>query len=578
MATGTIKTWKGSFGFIVDEDGGGDIYFNLKTNPDLEDRKKSLVNERVVFEKRQSTKFPDDPNKFEAYNVRFQATSSQQSKQSTSGRKQSASPSQGTGKSKSVPDATPFHNPYTFVPTPPRPSNGFAGDFNPLKCGLDHASLNPKLWTGHIPIKLTTITPLVLPKTEGKDYPPDKPYDVLDYIPESSLRGMLRSAYEVVTNSRYACFHNPDRLTYRMGREKIKYQKSPEELLHSSLKPAKCRSELSPAERLFGWVLQKGDQDQQTDTEDENKRGYKSRIRVVCENGVRPFIVEDFKSAPLPLTILGQPKPEQARFYVAKDARGNPQDDGISKSDAGYEAGKALRGRKHYWHHKGYEAENKPNYWDPMAKNREYRRTGDETDSQNRSIQGWIKSGTKFKVSLYVQNLQCAEVGTLLWLLSLPEGHYFRLGYGKPLGFGSLTMEIDKKRLRDGCIPLGTSENWKAYYADLDACSPATLDENMQSKCIQQFQDSMKDAYQEQNFNNLSFIEGFLQILRGPGSDDPIHYPRRNRTPDPEGKNYEWFMDNENGRKRYEDGRKIALPAVTAKEGLPYNPSKPRPR
>lgn len=119
-----------------------------------------------------------------------------------------------------------FHNPYTFVPTPPRPSDGFAGDFNPLKhpCGeehnLDHASLKDHLWTGHIPITLKTVTPLVLLKTEGETLPADTPYDVLDYIPESSLRGMLRSAYEVITNSRYGCFSNSDRLAYRMDARK----------------------------------------------------------------------------------------------------------------------------------------------------------------------------------------------------------------------------------------------------------------------------------------------------------------------------------------------------------------------
>ncbi len=455
-------------------------------------------------------------------------------------------------------DAPHFHNPYTFVPTPPRGDaikhKGFAGDFNPLDQGLDHASLKDGLWTGHIPIKLTTVTPLVLPKTDGKDHPPDKPYDVLDYIPESSLRGMLRSAYEVITNSRYSCFHNPDRLTYRVDRQKVKYKKSPEELLHFSLKPAKCRNELSPADRLFGWVFQTRDQNQETD--DENKKGYKSRIRVVCENGARPSVVEGFKNAPLPLTILGQPKPEQVRFYVAKDAQGNPQDDGISKSDAGYAEGKGLRGRKHYWHHKGYEAENDLEYWDPSAKNREYRRTGDKTDSQNRSINGWIKPGTTFEVSLYVQNLQYAEVGALLWLLALPKDHYFRLGYGKPLGFGSVRMEIDDTRVKNGCIPLGSGKDWKTYYANINACSPAALDAHQHSVCIQQFQDSMKNAYKEQNFKELSFIEGFRQVLKGPNGKYPIHYPRRYPKPDPGGKNYEWFMDNENGRKRNQEGGK----------------------
>ena len=135
-----------------------------------------------------------------------------------------------TGESKT---ATHFHNPYTFVPTPPREKaikqGGFAGDFNPLEHprgqahNLDHASLKDDLWTGHIPITLKTVTPLVLLKTEGESRPQDKPYDVLDYIPESSLRGMLRSAYEVVTNSRYGCFSNENRLAYRMvPREALK--------------------------------------------------------------------------------------------------------------------------------------------------------------------------------------------------------------------------------------------------------------------------------------------------------------------------------------------------------------------
>ena len=125
-----------------------------------------------------------------------------------------------------------FYNPYTFVPSPPRQSiktGEFAGDFDPLECGLSHDSLKPDLWTGHLPIKLTTVTPLVLPKTDGEDRSSTEhhTYDVLNHLPESSLRGMLRSAYEVVTNSRYGCFKNDERLPYRLGKEKTKYEKSP---------------------------------------------------------------------------------------------------------------------------------------------------------------------------------------------------------------------------------------------------------------------------------------------------------------------------------------------------------------
>ena len=90
------------------------------------------------------------------------------------------------------------------------------------------------------------------------------------------------------------------------------YADSPADLLDCSLKPAKVRKKLSPADRLFGWVPQ----------EQGDDSGYKSRIRVVCEDRSRPEIVQHFDDETLPLTILGQPKPAQGRFYVANDSRG----------------------------------------------------------------------------------------------------------------------------------------------------------------------------------------------------------------------------------------------------------------
>ena len=738
-------------------------------------------------------------------------------------------------------DSKKFHNPYTFVPSPPRQEaikqGGFAGDFNPLECGLDHASLKDNLWTGHIPIKLTTVTPLVLLKGDGEDRSTDthQTYDVLDYLPESSLRGMLRSAYEVVTNSRYACFGNDDRLAYRMDtreaakliptiienvsgklvanlypgtsdvsergpmearsrgpmyaamlgqktkyvgggepktrdevwaeidrrrhhrfqdwkvvkvwlkskcpskpssagkiidgkvfttNENIKgkhdervffnrmsktfpvsdgvknawrmriqsyqdahrkeeifhrkdrngnsvkawekignrpgetawsphlyengkhtdrwgrqthdaltlqegamvyarckfdsngnvktiedlfpvmisrelYPNSPKDLLDPLLLPASSRNELSPADRLFGWVPQKSER---KESDQETESGYKSRIRVVCENGERPKIIESIKDGPLPLAILGQPKPAQGRFYVAKDIEGRPQHD-VKKENAGYEknGNKRLRGRKQYWHHKGLEANKAKAYWHPSAEDRtrekhddryqEYRRPNEggkkdgkpKNDSQNRFINGWIKPGTEFKVSLYVQNLEPQEMGALLWLLSLNDGipdrdaqHYFRLGYGKPLGFGSVKMEID---CPDKPLPLGTGEDWKKYYTafDTDTSPPAALKEDKQTKHIQKYQESMEKAYpdqvhyekgQKRTFNNLRFISGFLQVLLGPKLDVPIHYPRTDEAQLPEGKNFEWFVDNDH----YNYGMKLALPDVTDEEGLPYKP------
>ena len=780
--------------------------------------------------------------------------------------------------------ATQFYNPYTFVPTPPRDkitAGEFAGDFNPLKCGLDHASLKPNLWTGYIPIKLTTVTPLVLLKDDGRERKTTKhqKYDVHDCIPESSLRGMLRSAYEVVTNSHYGCFgrDHKERLAYRMDtREAPKlipaiikkgnqpgklvahlytgtsiptskgpkrngsdeeramyaamldqdlkyvhggipktgdevwaqltlcthhnpfypywkatkvwstqqqrnkpnmqdpyarivkghvfitnrnikrkhderiffydnpnmiqiqknlthdhieawenliknyrnshsksdifgrpgaqdepwkkigddpgetawsphlyqdsehqtvwrgdprgratkhdavrlqegdmvyahceftastisgikdlfpvtisrklYEKSPKDLLDPSLRPAKKLEALSPADRLFGWTPQ----------EKSNDSSYKSRIRVVCEAGERLTILKSFENDPLPLTILGEPKPEQGRFYVAADNKGTPQH-GKNRQNAGYDknSNKQLRGRKYYWHHKGLEADknNLNDYWDPSDpskdQNREYLRTGLKKDTQNRSIKGWIQPGNEFEATLYVQNLQPEEVGALLWLLTLnanlDEGddkHYFKLGYGKPLGFGSVKAEIDTARLVNKCLPLGNDENWKGYYKNLNDTPPAKLDGKQQNEFIQQFITSMLEVYNplkenenqkesdedknlsnvslsdqlksiqtntpegqeylnKQAFNDLPFIKGFLRVLQGPNKDIPIHYPRTNPKRHPDGKNFEWFVDNERGRsyqvaRRAEVGKQLPLPDVNSDDGLPYNPSEPK--
>lgn len=873
MAKGTIRRWNNErgTGWIENDAGGNDIFLH-RTAVSPADRNFLVSGTAVEFDIQDST---HAPGRLDAYNLHLLEQ-----------------PDEGAPN-------TSFHNPYTFVPSPPRQgikAGDFAGDFDPLKCGLSHESLQPNLWTGYLPIKLTTVTPLVLPKTEGEERSSDKhqTYDILNHLPESSLRGMLRSAYEVVTNSRYSCFKNDDRLAYRMetrealklipaviengkgagelvarlytgtshataqkpngheekgamyaamltryhrnpnlnsecvggyeprtgdevwaeivlcqhevssrgatnwrrdytfwkvvkvwpksqcphkpsptdqkrwypnrpktnnnnqsyyaplnpeqrkvvegrvlvtnenmgnkhderiffnpepdtvevtdrleeswrmriksyreahsddeifGRASAKpwdrigsepgktawsphlyqdgkhrdrwgrnahdamelqpgdmvyarckfdkgkitgiedlfpvmisrelYDNSPADLLGSSLKPANERNELSPADRLFGWVPQKSGSDQ----------GYKGRIRVVCEDGVRPEIIEDFAGEPLSLAILGQPKPAQGRFYVAKDAQGMPQEDGLGKQQAGYSKGKGLRGRKQYWHHKGLEASQPPDYWKPSVEDRtqqqrngryqEYRRPDQngepQNDSQNRSITGWIKPDTVFEASLYVQNLQVEEVGALLWLLSLPEGHFFRLGYGKPLGFGSVRMEIDKDRCVNGCLPLGTGEDWKGYYAAFGASSPATLGEDQRNDCIQQFKASMVAAYdplpvndetiksveepeisasrrltslddlksvqlftdpedrieiESEHFKKLPFISGFLQVLSGPRRDAPIHYPCLERKPNPEGENFKWFVDNEKGQ-----GKKVTLPSVIGEKGLPYQPS-----
>lgn len=891
MAQGRIEKWTAgrSYDFIK-EDGGGDVFF---LHHEFQgDSSQQVSGQRVEFEKVPST---TKPGSFQAQQVRPIETGLTSS---------TAETNVGTP----LVSFSHFHNPYTFVPTPQRPISAcFAGNYDPLAHGLTHDGLQKDRWTGRIPIKLTTVTPLLLPDENQKTKFGDEGhflYKMLNHLPESTLRGMLRSGYEIATNSRYSCFRNSDRLAYRMeteegaplipaiiepdatgklvgrlytgsgstpaekgpigsqyaamlsryftgrkssensvcdgaydprtgdevwaeivlckhevrdkktkcwkenyrfwkvvkvwpkekysscpspsggtpwpdpsqkcqaqkfyepvnplvchmvegkvlitnqnmtnkhderiffgpasahpvehlkdawrmrikgyreahredeifGRKKgrslvdpwcfierkpgktawspplyqdgshkdrwrrsvhdaaelesedmvyarctfakgtitgIKdlfpvmisrnlYDASPEALLDASLRPAKRLVDLSPADRLFGWVAQKREGE-------KDAVAYKGRVRVVCEDGPNPAIIQPLEGDPLPLPILGQPKPAQGRFYVAKDKNGTPQEPGGRRADKGYDrpGTSGLRGRKQYWHHASPGRRKAPDYWKPSTEDRtqetdsdgryqEFRRPDKEgenaqdktaqRDSQNRSIKGWIKPETEFHATLHVQNLLREEIGALLWLLSLADrGCHFRLGYGKPLGFGSVTLELDPARLVNGCLPLGTGEDWKVYYESLGKTLPCALDKVQQEKFISCFKASIVAAYdplpvkdaevedaeqatakkdqrfasfeglkdlrmsvtnedkekmESARFDELNFIKGFVQVLRGPTDDSPIHYPRVRRidgttSPDPQGENFKWFGEND-------DREGLSLPAVDDDRGLPY--------
>ncbi|MFM7888187.1 MAG: TIGR03986 family CRISPR-associated RAMP protein, partial [Pseudanabaena sp.] len=128
------------------------------------------------------------------------------------------------------------------------------------------------------------------------------------------------------------------------------YQQSPEDLLDERLKPSTGIDKLSPADRVFGWVNQDGN------------GSYKGQLRihsVKCESD--DAIKDDFGNDGLPLAILGQPKPQQSRFYAASNDQGEPLKDGCDKSE-GYQEDGGLRGRKVYPHH---QLPNPQEYWNP---------------------------------------------------------------------------------------------------------------------------------------------------------------------------------------------------------------------
>jgi CRISPR-associated protein (TIGR03986 family) len=362
------------------------------------------------------------------------------------------------------------------------------------------------------------------------------------------------------------------------------YSASPWDLLDETLRPAASFDQLSPADRVFGWV--RSDVERRVDAgEPVAARGLLRVGPVTCESS-EAASVESFAAPGVPLAILAAPKPQQGRFYVAKSKQGEAQSNGLTKKAAGYSADKGLRGRKVYPHHAGLPAQHWKNPADDRTQStrsdlpsagaapahyQEYRRPRDneqeeQRDDKNRSILGWIKPGASFTFDLHVHNLSLVELGALLWLLRLPEGNFLRLGTAKPLGFGSVRLTIDQDP-DDDAVDVRTGRDLRSRYS---AWQPPPSPGTPIEATIKAFTDALLKAYPPSgggDFDKIRFIAAFRTACRGFDDGLPTHYPRATADgnpgpPNPAGESFKWFVANER------DGARYALPDLLNDPGL----------
>ena len=191
------------------------------------------------------------------------------------------------------------------------------------------------------------------------------------------------------------------------GIGRYNYEKGMDELL-GERKPCTSRNNLCPACRIFGV------------TGKNEEKGIASRVRFSDI-----IIDEDIEFKKYSLSPLRSPHPSYLPFYAI-----------TSDYNQGYDAeGSDIRGRKFYWHH-----------------------ASENTDINNADtkIEG-IKSGI-FSFSVYYEDLTKAQLEHVLWLLCLGEnkedGKYcFKIGHGKPLGYGSVKIIVDgykERTVEDG--------------------------------------------------------------------------------------------------------------------------------
>ena len=154
------------------------------------------------------------------------------------------------------------------------------------------------------------------------------------------------------------------------------------------------------------------------------------------------------------LAPLASPKPEYVRFYGAKDLNGEPFP--RWNKDIGYTEIRGDAGRNDYFTHpdkpegyfgadvtpgKKFEHDGRIYYPEYLA---------DEKNNQNMTVCGEVPAGTCFAACIQFHNLSGAELGALLWLLTLEEGAYYSLGSGKPFGFGSIEISLNRIKAWSG--------------------------------------------------------------------------------------------------------------------------------
>lgn len=312
---------------------------------------------------------------------------------------------------------------------------------------------------------------------------------------------------------------------------RVRYTHPRQDYLPEHFSRCEDYNQLCPACRVFGWV-----REDDKNSSLQNPTAYAGRVRFshgIIKNAEN---VEDDTT----LAILSTPKPSTTEFYLLTSS-GKPD------PHVNYDAANArLRGRKFYHHHE---------------QPKEY--AADQKSDQNRTVRGALKPGATFTFKIEFENLSSLELGVLIYSLELEEGMYHRLGYAKPLGFGSVKITIEKIETID----------WSKRLISIQSKAGCEeVKEEKISELREMFLDSISNIYGDEEYTNLRLE---LKAILGK-QNLPIHYPRPTSKLDLNKPSFEWFVGNK--KRIRKSSEPVALPLATdVQKGLPIIDKSGRP-
>jgi CRISPR-associated protein (TIGR03986 family) len=282
----------------------------------------------------------------------------------------------------------------------------------------------------------------------------------------------------------------------------------------------KCKDteNLCPACKIFGTVIEKGVK--------EGTESFAGNVSFsVCElKGDKLNLI----SGQI-LKILSLPKPTSCNFYLIDpdDPQKVRDYDGraIERRGRGFShnprnIGRVeLRGRKFYWHQ-------------PYDKTLKRYTTTEEELKRNKQKLGLTSSvelllpPAEFTFTVAFDNLADSDLGLLLWSLELEKGMGHKLGMGKPLGLGSVEINIEKLEIIDRV---------KRY---TEIFSPGIQDKTAERQnYIDKFKKKLEAENSSKKFDdilNISDLKKIMDLQKPP--QDNVRYPG----------DFQWFAGHKN--------------------------------
>lgn len=191
--------------------------------------------------------------------------------------------------------------------------------------------------------------------------------------------------------------------------------------LAGAFKPCESRIRRCPACDLFGM------------TGESNEESLGSGIRFADAYVAQERENREYYDDIVTLEALGGPKLSNTEFYLERVTGADFWTyDYYTKEGYTYPYHAKLRGRKYYWHQPGKK----------LPK-------GIERTELNKSVRP-VKSGVTFEGKLYFNRISERQLNQLLWILNGGNEEEqpvrgpiaFKLGGGKPLGFGSVELKV----------------------------------------------------------------------------------------------------------------------------------------